>query len=216
MMRLHYAETLSPRIACAVARHLGSPVAYLPVDLARGAHKAPGFLALNPNGVVPVLEDGARVIWETAAITCHLAIRAGSSLWPREAERQVEVIRWLSWAADHFTRAGGTLYFEHVIKPQFGGGAPDPQAVEGATRDFRRHAAVLETHLEDRPWLLGEEPTLADFHVAAALPYAKAARIPLRDFARVAHWHDRLDALPAWREPFPRAAPAQPREALCR
>lgn len=214
MMRLHYAETLSPRLACAVARHLTLPVEYLPVDLAGGEHKAPGFLALNPNGVVPVLEDGGRVIWETTAIICHLAIRAGSRLWPCNPERQVEVIRWFSWAADHLTRAGGALYFEHVIKPQFGGLAPEPEAVKAATREFRRHAAVLEKHLDDRAWLLGEEPTLADFHVAAALPYADAARIPLGDFPRIARWHDCLDALPAWREPFPHAAPAQPKEAM--
>jgi glutathione S-transferase len=73
---------------------------------------------------------------------------------------------------------------------------------------------VLEAHLEGRTWLLGEEPTLADFHVAAALPHAEAARIPLGDLARIARWHDRLDALPAWREPFPHAAPAHPPEVM--
>jgi glutathione S-transferase len=205
MMRLHYADTLCPRLACAVARHLGSPVEFVRVDLARGEHKTPCFLALNPNGVVPVLEDGARVIWETSAITCHLATRAGSDLWPREPERQVEVIRWFSWAADHFTRAGGGLYFEHVIKPRFGLGAPDAAAVAEADAAFRRNAAVLEAHLDGRRWLLGEDLTLADFHVAAALPYAAEAGIPLRDFPRVARWHDRLDQLPAWRRPFPQA-----------
>lgn len=60
MMRLYYAETLCPRLACAVARHLGSPVEFVPVDLARGEHKAPPFLVLNPNGVVigTYLPDG--------------------------------------------------------------------------------------------------------------------------------------------------------------
>lgn len=202
-MRLHYADTLCPRLACAVARHLALPVEYVRVDLERGEQKSPVFLALNPNGVVPVLEDGDRVIWETTAIITHLALRAGSALWPHDPERQVEVIRWFSWAADHFTRAAGALYFEHLIKPRFGLGGPDPAAAAVATAEFRRHAAVLEAHLADRDWILGAAPTLADLHVAAALPYAGEVRIPLHDFARVARWHDRLNDWPAWRQPFP-------------
>lgn len=203
MMRLHYAPTLSPRVACAVARHLALPVEHVRIDLGRGEHKAPAFLALNPNGLVPVLEDGGRVIWETTAITTHLALRARSALWPREPERQVDVLRWFSWASDHFTRAGGMLYFEHLIKEPFGLGAPDSEAIATAQADFRRHAAVLEAHLDGRAWLLGETPTLADLHVAAALPFAAEAHIPLDAFPRIARWHDQLNAWPAWRAPYP-------------
>ncbi|QYU66948.1 glutathione S-transferase N-terminal domain-containing protein [Leptolyngbya sp. 15MV] len=181
---------------------------FVPVDLTRGEHKEPAFLALNPNGLVPLLQDGARVIWETTAITTHLALRAGSALWPREPERQVEVLRWFSWASDHFTRAGGELYFEHLIKSRFGLGTPDAEAIDAATRRFRRYAAVLDAHLDGRAWLLGEAPTLADFHVAAALPYAAEAHIPLRAFPRAARWHDQLNAWPAWRSPFPVTAAA--------
>ncbi len=206
MMHLYFDETLCPRLACAVARHLALPVTYVRVTLAKGEHKEPGYLARNPNGLVPALEDGGRVIWETTAITTHLALRAGSALWPSEPERQVEVLRWFSWAADHFNRAGGTLYFEHLIKQRFGLGAPDPESIAAAQADFRRHAKILEAHLDGRTWLLGEAPTLADLHVAAVLPYAAEAHIPLREFPRVARWHDQLDAWPAWRTPFPETA----------
>ncbi len=62
-MVLHYAETLMPRKACFVARHLASPVSFQPIDLARGEHKGEPFKAMNPNGKVPVLVDGDIVLW---------------------------------------------------------------------------------------------------------------------------------------------------------
>lgn len=203
-MELYYAETLSPRKACAAARHLGSPAAFVRVDMAKGEHERPEYLAMNPNGKVPLLVDGDLRLWEADAIMCHLAQKAGSDLWPGDGGRQVEVVRWLSWGADHFNRAGGALYFEHIIKPRFGLGAPDPAATEEATASFRQFARVLDDHLRGRAYLVGDALTIADFAVAVTLPYADEARIPLAEFAEVRRWHDRLCELPAWREPFPR------------
>ena len=201
-MKLYYDETLNPRKACAAARHLQVPVELVRVSLARGEQRAPAFLAINPNGKVPALQDGDLVLWEANAIMCHLSNVAGADLWPRDQRGQIEVQRWLSWDASHFTAHGGTLYFENLIKPAIGMGAPDPAAVEGATRMFAASAAVLEAHLSQRKFLLGDALTVADFAVGAALPYAQGARIPLGDFPAIARWHERLNELPGWRDPF--------------
>ena len=122
-MKLYYAETLNPRKVCAVAKYLDAPVEFVPVDLRTGEQRKPAFLAINPNGKVPVLEDGDNRIWELNAIMGYLADAAGSDLWPRDG-RQVEVLRWLNWDANHFTRHAGMLYFEYIIKPIFNMGPP--------------------------------------------------------------------------------------------
>jgi glutathione S-transferase len=201
-MKLYYAETLNPQKACVVAKYLSSPVEFVHVDLRKGENRTPEFLALNPNGKVPVLDIGARSLWESNVIMCYLARVAGSDLWPGD-DRQIEVIRWLSWDANHFTRHAGTLYFEHIIKPALGIGDPDPRVVEEATGFFKRFAAVLNHHLKSRAYLIGDTLTVADFAVAITLPYAKRARIPLAEFPEIERWHGRLSELAAWLEPFP-------------
>jgi glutathione S-transferase len=206
-MKLYYAESLCPRKACAVARHLDSPVEYVHVDLGKGEHQEPAYLAINPNGKVPALTDGDRALWEANAIMCYLADKAGSDLWPRDG-RQIEIVRWLGWDADHFTRHAGTLYFEHLVKARFGMGDPDPAAIEEALGYFRKYARVLGDHLKGRRYLVGDGLTVADFAVGVTLPYAEQVGIPLDEFPDVRRWHDRLSELEAWREPFPAEAPA--------
>jgi glutathione S-transferase len=206
-MKLFWSDVLAPRKVCAVAKYLASPVEYVYLDLGRGEHKTPEYLELNPNGKVPTLVDGTRTLWEADAIMCHLAARADSDLWPRD-ERQIEVIRWFSWDLQHFTAHTGALYFEHVIKARFRVGDPDAKAVAREQDEFRNYAKVLDNHLRDRRWLVGDSPTVADFAVAVALPYAERARIPLAEFPAVRRWHERLNELEAWREPFPALATA--------
>ena len=202
-MKLFYMETLNPQKACAVAKYLNSPVEFIRVDLTKGDQKKPAFLAINPNGKVPALEDGATRLWEADAIMCHLARKAGSDLWPSDTESQIEVVRWLSWSANHFTRHTGALYFEHIIKPMFGLGAPDAKAIDEAVPFIKRFGAVLNDHLRGRDYLVGDKLSVADFAVGITLPYASKVHLPLDGLLEIARWHDRLNELPAWREPFP-------------
>ena len=195
-MKLYYSEALMPRKA-----DVGLPIEFVYVDLARGEHKAPSFLAIDPNGVEPALTDGGITLWESDAIMCHLAKSAGSDLWPSDT-RQVEAMKWLSWNAHHFTRHGGELYFQNRVCPLLGQ-EPDSKAVADAIRGWLPLAQVLDAHLRGRTYLVGETPTIADFSVAVALPYAERAKIPVEGFPNIIRWHDQLNTLPAWREPFP-------------
>jgi len=200
-MKLYYCETLNPRKVCALARYLNSPVEFVHVDLRSGAHRKPDFLAINPNGKVPVLQDGDLMLWESNAIMCHLAKQAKSDLWP-EDERQIEVMRWLYWDANHFSRHGGALYFENLVKPALGMGAPDETAVQRATDFFHTFAGILDAHLKDRDFLIGGRLSIADFATAVCLPYAEGAKLPLEPYAEIRRWHAGLETLPAWQKPF--------------
>jgi len=202
MMTLYYSDILSAHRACAAVRYLNAPVKYEYLDLLKGDQRKPGYLAINPNGKVPTLVKGERITWESDAVICQLSEDMGADLWPHD-ERQIEITRWFSWNAQHFTRAGGALYFENIVKRRFGLGAPDPTVVDWELGQFRCFAAVLNDHLAGRKWVVGGGLTVADFSVAMTLPYAEEAKLPLNEFANVRRWHDRLNEIEGWREPFP-------------
>lgn len=202
-MRLYYCDILSARKACAVARYLHAPVEFVYLDLTKGDQRGPEHAALNPNAKVPTLVDGETVIWEADAVICYLAHKFGPALWPRDAMSQIEITRWLSWNAQHFYFHGGQLFFEHVVKPRFKIGEPDAGVIAEGLEGFRRYGAVLDAHLAQRRWLLGDALTVADFSVGVILPYAREAHMPLDEFEHVRRWHGQLNEFPAWREPFP-------------
>jgi len=202
-MKLYYFETLNPRKACAVARYLGSPVEFVRIDLSTGENKTAQYLAINPNGKVPALTDGGLRLWEANAIMCYLARAAGSELWPSDTAGQIDVVRWLGWNSEHFTRHAGALYFQHVIKPRFLRQSPDGNAVEEATGFFRQFAQVLNDHLRQRTYLVGESLTVADFAAAVTLPYAEEAKIPIAGYPNIERWYAGIEQLPGWRQPFP-------------
>ena len=203
MMKLYYCDLLSAHKACAVAGYLKAPVEFVYLDVTKAEHRTPQMLALNPNAKVPTLTDGGRVVIESDAVICYLSDRMGAGLWPQDRDGQLEIVHWFSWNAMHFGRAGGALYFENIIKARFRIGPVDPAAVENALGEFRRFAAVLDAHLAERKWVLGDALSVADFSVAGALPYAKAGLMPLDEFAQVKRWHGQLCEFEAWRRPFP-------------
>ena len=153
-MTLYYCDILSARRACAAVRYLNAPVEFVYIDLAKGDHRNPGYLAINPNGKVPTLVKGERITWESDAVICQLSEDMGADLWPND-ERQIEVMRWFSWNHQHFTRAGGAVYFENIVKRRFDIGTPDSTVVEAELDQFRRFANVLDDHLTGRKYAAG-------------------------------------------------------------
>jgi glutathione S-transferase len=200
IVKLYYNRNLNPRVAVAVAKYLASPVEFI-LAHPRDPKQEEAFRAINPNTLVPVLVENGRSLWETDAIAFRLARIAGSDFWPTDV-RMTEMFEWLSWSAQHFTQAGGTFYFVNIIVPQFFTRAPDAHALDEASREFHRYAAVLEQILADRTWLVGDQLSYADFRVASALPFAAKGEIPVGRYSRIVKWHERLNQIDSWRDPF--------------
>jgi glutathione S-transferase len=205
-MKLYYCETMNPRKACATAKHLGLPVEYRRVDLGKGEHKLPEHLARNPNGRVPVLIDGDQSIWESAAIMVHLAVKAGSDMWPRDLSTQAEVMRWVSWNTCEFAPHAGAFYFENHIKPWLLNAVPSKDALRAAEPRFHQAARILDAHLQGRNHVVGDDWTIADFCLGVLLPDAQSIELPVAEYRNIARWHDRLMTLDAWRNPWPEPA----------
>jgi len=197
---LYFSRNPNPRLAVAVARHLAAPV-----SLEWAAPLAPGqaenFRHLNPSLRLPILAEAGGSLWEADAIACRLSQMTGSSFWRIGAELP-DMIRWISWARDNFMRACDTVHFERGTKQRYCLGPVDETLVARGLAEFHLSAAILNTHLHRRDWLLASGLSFADFRMATFLPFNDVALLPLADYPVVAAWYARLLALSAWSEPF--------------
>jgi glutathione S-transferase len=175
----------------AVAYELGIALETLRVDLLTGGQRNPEFLAKNPNGRVPVLEDGDLILWESTAIIRYLA--AGSSLLPAARRTAAEVDRWVAWQLAHLGPAMSKVAFENVVKRLTRRGEPDPARIAEGTAEFEQLTAMLDAALAGREFVAGPL-SVADFALAAHYSVAPAAGLDVAPHRRVASWMDRMSA----------------------
>lgn len=176
----------------AVAYELGVTFEHAPINLLRGASREPAFLAKNPNGKVPVLEDGDFILWESNAIVTYLATKRGALL-PAGARERAEVDRWLSWQTSHLAGAIGKVAFERVVKKLTGQGAPDQANIDAGTAEFARLTAVLDASLEGKEYVAGPL-SVADFALASFYSLAPACGLdmPPSVYPRANAWLGRI------------------------
>jgi glutathione S-transferase len=182
---------------------LGLPFEAVDIDLMQGAHRRPEFLALNPFGQVPVLEDGEIVLPDSNAILIYLAGRYAPDghWWPQDPLGAARVQRWLSVAAGQLVQGPGNARVAVLFgRPQ------DPRCHEVAERLF----TLMEAHLSGQDWLAAPHPTLADVAMYTYTAHAPEGGLGLDAYPALRAWLARVEALPGFvgmvRSPLPAAA----------
>lgn len=191
-MKIHH-HPLSGHAHRAVlfASLLGVPHELVEVDLAAGAHKSPAFLALNPFGQIPVLEDGETVIADSNAILVYLAKKAGRTDWlPEDALGAARVQRWLSVAAGELAYGACAARLITVFNASF-----NAEEVIARAHVMLGH---LERHLADREWLAAGHPTLADVAIYSYVAQAPEGNVDLSDYPAVNAFLRRFETLPGF------------------
>ena len=212
-MRLYYHPFSSnARRAVITAIELAAPVELVLVDLVKREQRQSAFLARNPAGRVPVLEDGDLVLPESHAIMLYLAERsAGQTLYPSDLRARAQVNRWMFWCAAHFQPAISVLNWEHFVKRIAGLGAPDASEIMRGERLVQETAGLLDSHLASREWVAGPAMTLADISLATPLMTIATAKLPVTQFKHIQSWFARIQARESWQRtasPAPGAAAA--------
>lgn len=199
-MRLYHNHLSSNgRRVLMVAEQLGLPLDIVNVDLMSESDRA-RLHEINPNGKLPVLEDGDFLLWESCAIMQYLCdVTPGQQLYPQDARVRADVNRWLFWGSQHFAETVSILAFENIWKGMIGLGEADPALVARAEGELRQLGAVLDGHLAQRDWLVGDALSLADIGVVTPMMYLEQAKLPLGDFPNLMRWFDRLRQLEIWK-----------------
>ena len=200
-----YNANLSPNAfrVRVVANELGIELEIIEVDFRKGEHKSAPFLAINPNGKVPVLVDGDFVLWESRAINAYLAaLRPERGLYPADPQRRATVDQWSYWQAVHLSPAMQRIVFERHLKPWFGMGETDEAAIEPQLKELAQFLPVLDANLARKEWVAGDL-SLADFALGSTFIYRKPAGISLDAFPNVATLMTRLESRPSWQAAGP-------------
>lgn len=168
---------------------LDLPVELIDVDLMKKAQKAPAFLAMNPFGQVPVIQDGETTLADANAILVYLASKYAPDTWlPQDPAQAAQVQRWLSVAA-------GLLAFGPAaarVAVLFNAPINTEEAIGRANKLF----AVMELSLQTTPFLTGATPTLADIANYSYVARAPEGNISLQPYPHLCAWLARIEALP--------------------
>ncbi|QKZ04443.1 glutathione S-transferase family protein [Pseudomonas eucalypticola] len=170
---------------------LGLPTELIKIDLAKGEHKTPAFLALNAFGQVPVLDDQGTVLSDSNAMLVYLAKTYGTASWkPQDPLAEARVQRWLSVAAGQLAYGPAAARLVTVFGAAF-------NADEVITR---AHALlkVMDRELAGSAYLAGPEPTIADVANYSYIAHAPEGNVSLHDYPHVRAWLQRIEALPGF------------------
>ncbi|WP_458128894.1 glutathione S-transferase family protein [Pseudomonas sp. Z2-11] len=161
------------------------------VDLAKGAHKQADFLAINPFGQVPVIDDNGVVLADSNAILVYLANKYGEGRWlPTDPVGAARVQRWLSVAAGPLHAGPATARLITVF-----GASHNAEDVIARSHNLLK---VIDQELSNSAYLVGDIPTIADIAGYSYIAHAPEGNVSLQDYAHVRAWLARIEALPGF------------------
>jgi glutathione S-transferase len=178
-----------------MAQELGLDFDNVPLDMGKGETRTPSFLAINPNGHIPAIDDNGFILWESMAINLYLAKKYGlGTLYPTALEDEARAWQWSLWGMTEVERPVLTAMFNRALYPE---DKRDAAAADAAEKELQHPLGVLDGAVSKTPYLLGPEFSVADLNVASILSWARPARIDFGPFPKAADWLGRCALRPA-------------------
>ena len=167
------------------------PTELIFVDLAKGEHKQPAYLAINSFGQVPAIDDGGVVLADSNAILVYLAQKYGNGRWlPADPVGAARVQRWLSAAAGPIAFGPAAARLVTVFGAQLN--------AEEAIARAHNLLKVMDVELGQSAFLAGAEPSIADVSAYSYIAHAPEGNVSLDVYGNVRAWLARVEALPGF------------------
>lgn len=184
-------STYKPMLYLSLAR---LPFSFRTVNLKYGVQKNPDYLAVNRYGQVPALRHRGLTIVQSNVILDYLARTTGHFAGPTE-QQQWQAHEWLSWEADNITAVAKVRHYSRF------------RAVDPAVMDYFRPLAeaalsFIDDTLKDRPWLVGDVPTIADIGCWGRMVFMAEGGMNIAQWPALEAWSHRLAALPGFALPY--------------
>jgi len=170
---------------------LGVPYERIDAGLEHGKNNEPWYLALNPNGRIPLLQDGAFTLWESNTIVRYLAAKHGlGGLYPPSPEARALAERWMDWQLSTLVSPVSIVFQNLLRRPPE---QRDAGAIARHTVEANRAVALLDAHLATQPYVGGDRFTMGDIPVGAtAHRWLEIPGIERPEFPAVRAWRSRL------------------------
>jgi glutathione S-transferase len=168
-------------------------------DFGGGVTRTAGWReSVNEMGEIPVLEDSGTLLTQTAPTLLQLAERYRRFHGENDHER-FEILRWLFWDNHKLTSYMATYRFQRAFTP-----SPDAQVLAFLRSRLDGFLAIAEQHLTDRPFVIGDRPSVADLSMVGYLffPKEETGYDLATTHPAVRAWLDQIAALPGWRAPY--------------
>lgn len=179
---------------------LGQPWQPVLVDYFHGETRSPQYREnVNELGEAPVLDDAGLRLSQSGVILTHLARKHGRFGGEGEAQQR-EVLRWLLFDNHKFTSYFATYRFMYSLADA----APDPAVMNFLRTRFEAAFGIVDKHLQQSAFMLGEAPTIADFSMCGYLfyPVEETGYDVRAKHPAIGRWLDRIQQLPGWRGPY--------------
>jgi GST-like protein len=169
MLKFYYHPSPNPAKVALFLEESGLPYQLMPVDVRKGEQHSLAYLAINPNGKTPALQDGDATVFDSNAILLYLAVKTGQFLPKNQPEIRAQMYSWLMFIATGIGPfSGQAVHFRHF--------APEPKEYAQKRYDFEatRHWHIINERLATRTWMVGDEYTIVDMALwawARALPF---------------------------------------------
>jgi glutathione S-transferase len=155
------------------------------------------YLAKNPNALIPTIEDGKVILWESNAIVRYLAAQyGGERWWPADPARRALAARWMDWQAG-YAEAQRDAFVNLVRKSE---SERDPAAIERSVAASAKQLAVLDRYLGETPWLSGEDFGIGDIPMGVYAYTWFNLPITRPSFPNVERWYEQIRQRPGYAE----------------
>jgi len=160
-----------------------------------GVNNTPEYLAMNPNGLVPTVDDGF-ILWESHAIVRYLARKHGlGTLWPKDDKAAADADRWMEWYSTTLWNNLRPVFWNLVrVEP----GKRDMKAVEEGRSKMADNLKMVENRLASHPFVAGNALTVGDIPMGVAVHRWFNLPIERPDLPRLAAYYERLKQRPAY------------------
>jgi len=177
-----------------LAKELGLDFDNIPIGTT-GDSREPSFLAINPNGHIPTIDDDGFILWESMPINLYLAKKhAAGTLYPTSLDDEARAWQWSFWGLTEIERHVLNAMFHRAVYPE---DKRDAASADESERAMQAPLKVLDGAVSKTPYLIGNDFTVADLNVASILSWARPARIDFGPFPKAADWLSRCAMRPA-------------------